>query len=307
MISDALAQSYPAKPVRIISPFSPGSSSDIIGRLFAVKLTESWGQTVLVENRAGAGGTIGVAYVAKAAPDGYTFLMGGVSLATSTSLIKNLSYDPIRDFTPVVLIVRAPSVLTVHPSLPVKSVDELISFARSRPGELNYSSSGFGTPGHLAVELFNRMAHTRIVHVPYRGPSEALSELVGGQTQVAITSLVSAIPFVRSGKLRALGVTGRTGVSELPAVPVVADAAGLKGYEVYVWYGLLAPAGTPVEVINKMNADIRRFAESPDIKAKFVALGNEVSVGTPRDFEQFLAAEVEKWGRVIKEAGVKIN
>lgn len=202
---------------------------------------------------------------------------------------------------------RAPSVLTVHPSLPVKSVDELISFARSRPGALNYSSSGFGTPGHLAVELFNRMARTRMVHVPYRGPSEALSELVSGQTQVAITSLVSAIPFVRSGKLHALGVTGRTRVNELPAAPVVADAAGLKGYEVYVWYGLLAPAGTPAEVINKMNADIRRFAESPDIKEKLVAQGSELSVGTPGDFKQFLASEVEKWSKVIKEAGAKIN
>ena len=304
---DATAQSYPTKPVRIISPFSAGSSSDIIGRLLAQRLTLLWNQTVLVENRTGAGGTIGIAHVAKSSPDGYTLLMGGVTVATSPSLFKDLTYDTRRDLAPVILIVRAPSVLTVHPSLPVKSVKELISFARARPGQLNYSSSGFGTPGHLAVELFNGMAGTRFVHVPYRGPSEALTELLTGQVQVAITSIVSAMPFVRSGRLRALAVTGSGRSDELPELPTLSEAGALPGYEVYVWYGLLAPAATPPEVIRKVNLDVKQAARIPEISGKLAQHGSELVVGTPEEFGRFLRSEIAKWRKVIKDSAASVN
>ncbi|MBI3067764.1 MAG: tripartite tricarboxylate transporter substrate binding protein [Betaproteobacteria bacterium] len=307
MVAGAVAQSYPVKAVRIISPFSPGSSSDIVGRLLAQKLTGSWSQTVLVENRTGAGGTIGIAHVAKSPPDGYTLLMGGVTVATSPSLFKNLPYDTLRDLVPVILIVRAPSVLTVHPSLPVKSVKELIVFARTRPGQLNYSSSGFGTPGHLAVELFNGMTGTKFVHVPYRGPTEALTELLTGQVQVAITSVVSAMPFVRSGRLRALGVTGARRINELPDLPPVSEAGALPGYEVYVWYGLLAPAATPADTIRKVNQDVRQTARLPEISGKLAAHGSELVLGTPEEFGRFLHDEITKWRKVIKESAAAVN
>jgi tripartite-type tricarboxylate transporter receptor subunit TctC len=216
----AIAQPYPSKPIKIIAPFSPGASTDIVGRLLAAKLSESWGQSVFVENRAGAGGTIGATVAARSPADGYTLLMGSVaSIGTAAGLYKNLPYDPIKDFAPITLGVRAASVLAVHPSLPVKSVKELIAFAKTRPNQLNYSSSGSGSPGHLAMELFNTMAGVRTTHIAYRGPAEALNDLIGGQVQLSIQSVVSALPFVNSGKLRALATSGRERLRELSQLP----------------------------------------------------------------------------------------
>ena len=302
-----LAQNYPSKALRIIAPFPPGASTDIVGRLLATKLAESWQQTVLIENRPGAGGTIGAAYVAKAPADGYTLLMGSVaSIGTASGLYKNLAYDPVRDFAPITLGVRAPSVLAVHPSLPVKSARELITFAKAHPGQLNYSSSGNGSPGHLAMELFNTMATVKTAHIPYKGPAEALNELIAGQVQVSLQSVVSALPFVQSERLRGLATSGRERLRELPALPTLSEAV-LPGYEVYVWYGVLAPAGTPPDIVNKLNKELVRIFNLPDIKSKLLAQGGDLATGTPAEFAEFIRLEVAKWNRVIKESGAQVN
>jgi tripartite-type tricarboxylate transporter receptor subunit TctC len=300
-----LAQAYPSKPIKIIAPFSPGASTDIVGRLLAAKLSESWGQTVFVENRAGAGGTIGATFAARSPPDGYTLLMGSVgSIGTAGGLYKNLPYDPIKDFAPITLGVRAASVLAVHPSLPVHSVKELVAFAKARAHQLNYSSSGSGSPGHLAMELFNTMAGVKTTHIAYRGPAEALNDLIAGQVQLSIQSVVSALPFVNSGKLRALATSGRERLRELSHLPTISEA-GLNGYEVYVWYGVLAPAGTPPEIISKLNHELVRIFNLPDIKTKLLAQGGDLATGTPDEFARFIRADVDKWNKVIKLSGAR--
>ncbi|MBI3067689.1 MAG: tripartite tricarboxylate transporter substrate binding protein [Betaproteobacteria bacterium] len=300
------ADAYPSRPVRIIAPFSPGASTDIVGRLLAAKLAERWRQTVVVENRAGAGGTIGATYVAKSPPDGYTLLMGSVGSLGTVGLRKNLVYDPNRDFAPITLGVRAASVLAVHPSVPVKTVKELIAFARARPGELNYATAGSGAPSHLAMELFNYMAGVKIVHIPFKGPAEASIDLVTGRSQLAIQSVVSTISYYQSGRLRVLATTGRERMRELPKVPTMGEA-GLPGYEVYVWYGVLAPAGTPREIIEKLNKELVRIFHLPDVRDKLLAQGGELATGTPEEFAAFIKNDVEKWNRVIKVSGARVN
>lgn len=300
------ADAYPSRPVRIIAPFSPGASTDIVGRLLAAKLAERWGQTVVVENRAGAGGTIGATYVAKSPPDGYTLLMGSVGSLGTVGLRKNLVYDPNRDFAPITLGVRAASVLAVHPSVPVKTVKELVAFAKRRAGELNYASSGSGAPSHLAMELFNYMAGVKIVHIPFKGPAEASIDLVTGRSQLAIQSVVSTISYYQSGRLRVLATTGRIRMRELPDVPTMGEA-GLPGYEVYVWYGVLAPVGTPREIIEKLNKELVRIFHLPDVRNKLLAQGGELATGTPEEFAAFIKNDVEKWNRVIKVSGARVN
>lgn len=295
------AQTYPVKSIRLIAPFSPGASTDVVGRLLAAKLTESWGQTVIVENRPGAGGIVGAAYVAKAPPDGYTLLMGSVGSLGTIGLRKNPPYDPVTDFAPVTLGVRAASALVVHPSLPVTSVKQLITFARAHPGELNYASSGVGSPSHLAMEFFNSLAGVQTVHIPFKGPAEATTELLTGRSHIIIQSAVSTLTHLQSGRLRVLATTGATRMTELPAVPTMIEA-GLAGYEVYVWYGVLAPAGTSPEIVTRLNQELVRIFNLPDIKAKLLAQGGELATGTPAEFTEFIRNDVAKWNRVIRAA-----
>ena len=300
----AYAQSYPSKPIRIVAPFSPGASTDIVGRLLAAKLTESWGQPAVVENRAGAGGVIGATYVAKAPPDGYTLLMASVGSMGTIALRKNAPYDPVKDFAPITLGVRAASVFSVHPSLPVTNVKQLVAIARARPGQLNYSTSGLGSPSHLATELFNTMAGVKTVHVPYKGPVEAMTDLLTGRVEMSITSVVSTLPLYRSGRLRVLASTGRARMTELPDIPTMIES-GLPGYEVYVWYGVMAPAGTPKEIVTKLNHELVRIFNLPDVKAKLLAQGGELATGTPEEFLEFVRRDVERWTKVIRDAKIE--
>jgi tripartite-type tricarboxylate transporter receptor subunit TctC len=297
----ANAQSYPAKAIRLIAPFSPGASTDVVGRLLAAKLTESWGQTVIVENRPGAGGIVGAAYVAKAPPDGYTLLMGSVGSLGTIGLRKNPPYDPVKDFAPITLGVRAASALVVHPSLPVTNVKQLIAFARAHPGELNYASSGVGSPSHLAMEFFNSLARVQTVHIPFKGPAEATTELLTGRSHIIIQSAVSTLTHLQSGRLRVLATTGSRRMTELPSVPTMIES-GLAGYEVYVWYGVLAPAGTSPDIVTRLNQELVRIFNLPDIKAKLLAQGGELATGTPTEFLEFIRNDVAKWNRVIRAA-----
>jgi len=297
----AHAQTYPVKSIRLIAPFSPGASTDVVGRLLAAKLTESWGQTVIVENRPGAGGIVGAAYVAKAPSDGYTLLMGSVGSLGTIGLRKNPPYDPVKDFAPITLGVRAASALVVHPSLPVTNVKQLIAFARAHPGELNYASSGVGSPSHLAMEFFNTLAGVQTVHIPFKGPSEATTELLTGRSHIIIQSAVSTLAHLQSGRLRVLATTGSKRMTELPAVPTMIEA-GLAGYEVYVWYGVLAPAGTSPEIVTRLNHELVRIFNLPDVKAKLLAQGGELATGSPAEFTEFIRNDVAKWNKVIRAA-----
>ncbi len=297
----AHAQTYPVKSIRLIAPFSPRASTDVVGRLLAAKLTESWGQTVIVENRPGAGGIVGAAYVAKAPPDGYTLLMGSVGSLGTIGLRKNPPYDPVKDFAPITLGVRAASALVVHPSLPVTSVKQLIAFARAHPGELNYASSGVGSPSHLAMEFFNTLAGVQTVHIPFKGPAEATTELLTGRSHIIIQSAVSTLAHLQSGRLRVLATTGSKRMTELPAVPTMIEA-GLPGYEVYVWYGVLAPAGTSPEIVTRLNHELVRIFNLPDVKAKLLAQGGELATGSPAEFTEFIRNDVTKWNKVIRAA-----
>jgi tripartite-type tricarboxylate transporter receptor subunit TctC len=302
----AAAQTYPAKPIRIVIPFSPGSTADVLSRTIGAKLTESWGQQVIVESRPGAAGGIGAAYVAKAPADGYTLLMGGAStLGTNALLYRKLPYDPIRDFAPVIQVIRSPSLLMVHPSLPVKSTRELIALARAKPGVLAYGSSGNGTPSHLGVELFDLMAGVRTTHVPYRGANEALIDLRSGQVQFALNALVSSMPHIQSGHLRPIAVTGSQRSAELPSVPTVAET--LPGYEMYLWFGLAAPAGTPPDIIARLNREIARVLQLPDVRGRFSTLGAEVAGNTPEEFASFMKAELAKWSKVISRLDLRLD
>lgn len=298
------AQTYPAKPIRIIAPFSPGASTDIVGRLLAAKLTESWGQTVIVENRPGAGGIVGATFVAKAAPDGYTLLMGSVGSLGTIGLRKNPPYDPVKDFAPITLGVRAASAMVIHPSLPVTNVKQLIAFARAHPGELNYASSGIGSPSHLAMEFFNSIAGIKTVHIPFKGPAEATTELLTGRSHMIIQSAVSTLQHLQSGRIRVLATTGLKRMTELPDVPTMIEA-GVAGYDVYVWYGVLAPAGTPQDIVTRLNHELVRIFNLPDIKAKLLAQGGELATGSPAEFTEFIRNDVAKWNRVIRTANIE--
>ena len=301
-----MAQAFPAKPIRIVIPFSSGSTADILSRTIGVKLTEAWGQQVVVESRPGAAGSIGASHVARAPADGYTLLMGGAStLGTNGLLYRKLSYDPARDFVPVIQVIRSPSLLIVHPSLPVRSVKELVALGRARPGALAYSSSGNGTPSHLGIELLDLMAGIKTVHVPYRGASEALTDLRGGQVQFALNALVSSMPHIQSGHLRPIAVTGSRRSEELPNVATVGET--LPGYELYLWFGLAAPAATPAEVVTKLNTEVARVLQLADVRGRFTGLGAEVAGGTPDAFAQYIKAELAKWSRVISRLDLRLD
>lgn len=305
--SFAYAQSYPNKPVRMVVPFPPGGTTDILARAVGQKLSESWGQLVVIDNRPGAGGNIGTDIVAKSAPDGYTLLMGTVGThSINASLYGKLPFDPIKDFAPVTLVASVPNVLVVNTTVDAKSVKELIALAKSKPGQLTFASSGNGTSIHLAGELFKTMTGTSMLHIPYKGSAPAITDLLGGQTNMMFDNLPSAMPHVKSGKLRALAVTSVSRSPALPDTPTIAES-GIPGYEASSWFGVLAPAGTPKDVIAKIHADIVKALNTPEIKERLSGQGAEPVGNTPEQFAQHIKTETIKWAKVVKDSGAKVD
>ncbi|HTO47690.1 MAG TPA: tripartite tricarboxylate transporter substrate binding protein [Burkholderiales bacterium] len=299
------AQPYPSKPIRLIVPFTPGGSTDILGRAIGQKLAEALGQQVVIENRPGAGGSIGAEAAARAAPDGYTLLMGHIgTLAVNPTLYPKLGYDPLKGFAPVAWVARVTNVLVVNPAVPAQTVQELVRLAREQPGRLRYGSGGNGSAAHLATEYFKLRTQTDIVHVPYKGTGPAVTDLLGGQIEMMMTGAPAVMPHVKAGKLRALGVGNARRVESLPDLPTIAEA-GVSGFEAIQWYGVVAPAGTPEAVIARLNAEINRALATPELKARLVAEGAEAAPTTPQAFGAFIAAEIERWRPVIQKAGLK--
>jgi len=302
--SEASAQAYPNRPVRILVPFPAGAGVDIVARMLGLPLTDLWGQATVVDNRPGAGGTIACELAAKAAPDGYTLLLGNIStFAMAPSLYKKVNYDPVQSFAPITLVNTSANVLVAHPSVPAATTQALIALAKAKPGQINYASAGSGTSPHLAAELFKSMAGVDLVHVPYKGSPQALTDLLGGQTQIMFASLVSALPHIRQARLRALGVTSLKRAAALPDLPAISEA-GLRGYDVSVWMGIVAPAGTPPAIIAQLNRQIAALLQSPDIRERLAVQGLEAARNSPAEFRTYIASEVRKWAVVIKQAGV---
>ena len=298
------ADSYPARPVRLVVPYAAGGPVDIVGRIVGQKLSEAFHQQVIVDNRAGGGGNIALEIVARAAPDGYTLLMGanGV-IAINPSLYKTMPVDTRKDFAPISRVASSAMILVVHPSVAANSVKDLIALARAKPGAINYASSGSGSTAHLSSELFKSMARVNMPHVPYKGAGPALTDLVGGQVQVMFTGVSSTLPFVKSGKLKALAVSSDKRLPLLPDMPTVAET--LPGYEVLTWYGVFAPAATPRHVVERLNSTIAQSFAGADAKAKLAALGADVQTGSPQEFARAVAHETEKWARIVKESGAR--
>ena len=292
----ALAQAYPAKPIRFVVPLSAGAA-DTLARTIGVKLTETWGQQVVVENRPGAGTTIGTELAAKAPPDGHTLLMATFSHAVNATFYRKLPYDTLKDLSAVTLVASAPNVLVVHPSLPVRSIKELVALARSRPGQLNFSSAGNGSSSHMGGELFKSLAKVDIVHVPYKGAAPAMVDLLGGHVHMTFDPLPSSLPHVRAGKLRALAVTSGKRSGAIPELPTVAEA-GVAGYEISGWSGVLVPSGTPKQIVGQLHGEITRIVNLSDVKDRFTGLGFETVGNTPDQFDAFIRSEIAKWGKV---------
>ena len=300
------AQAYPARPIRFIVPFPPGGGNDIVGRIVAQRLNEALGVAVVVDNRGGAGGTIGTDILSKAPPDGHTLLVNNISLAVNATLYEKLPYDTLRDLAPVTLLGRQPNVLVVHPSVPAATMKELIALARAKPGRTVYGTGGVGTAGHLATELLMLMTRTQMVHVPYKGLGPALTDLMGGRLQFIISTLASALPQVKSGKLRPLAVTTAQRTTFFPELPTMSEA-GVAGYEFSTWYGLLVPGRTPAAIVGQLNGVSMKVLQSPALKEQFAAQGLEAVSTSPAEFGAFLKSEVAKWGKVIKAAGIKAD
>jgi tripartite-type tricarboxylate transporter receptor subunit TctC len=295
---------YPVKPVRLVVPSSPGGGTDITARILAPKLTELLGQQVVVENRAGAGTMIGIEVVAKSAPDGYTLLMGLSTLAINPAMYKKVPYDAVRDFTPISQIITAPNMLVVHPSIPVKTVKELIAFTRARPGQLNYASAGHGTNPHLSMELFLSMTGLKVVHIPYKGLAPGIVDLLAGHVSLATATMLTGLPHVKSGRLRCLGTTGSKRAAVLPEFPTIAEA-GVPGYEASQWYGVLAPAQTPKEIVTRLHVELTRILQAPDMRQRLVADGTDPVGSSPDEFARYIKSELTKWGKVARDAGIQ--
>ena len=301
-----LAQPYPSKPIRIVVPFPVGGIADLYSRLIGNRWTELWGQPVVVENRTGAGGNIAADLVAKAAPDGYTLVMGSIGThAVNVSLFSKMPYDPVRDFAPVALVVDAEGLLAVHPSVPAHNVPELIALARAKPGGLTYASAGAGTASHLAGELFKVMAKVDMVHVPYKGNVPAITDLLAGQTSLIFATMPTVLPHTKAGKLRAIATIGSVRAAATPELPTVTET--LPRFVVSNWVGFFAPAGTPPEIVNRLNAETAKFMQSKDIEARLTNEGGRFVPMTPEQFGNFVKAEIAKWAPVVKASGAKAD
>jgi tripartite-type tricarboxylate transporter receptor subunit TctC len=301
----AIAQ-YPAHPLRLIVPYAAGGNADIMGRMIAQSLTERMGQQVVVDNRVGANSIIGTELAAKAVPDGYTLLFGANQIATNVVFTAKLPYDTVRDFAPISLTSSTPLLLIANLAFPAKSVSELITLARAKSGQINYSSSGNGSPANLAGALFNYMAGVDIAHVPYKGIAQATTDVIGGQIEIGFPSMTSSLPYARAGKLRALAMTAAQRSQLAPDIPTVAES-GLPGYQATIWNGVLAPAGTPRAIIDRINREITTAMKSKDTTERYVALGGDPLTSTPEEFAHHIRAEIEKWGKVARAAGIKID
>jgi len=301
------AQAWPSKPIKYIVPFAPGGTTDILARTVGEKLSVALGQPVIIENKPGAGGGVGAEFVAKAAPDGYTIMGGTISThAINASLYKNLPYDPIKDFVPIVLLARVPNMLVVNVDIPAKSVPELIALLKANPGKYSFASSGNGTSQHLSGELFKSMSGTEMQHIPYKGSPPALQDVVGGQVTMTFDNITTAWTLAKAGKLRALAVTTASRSAVAPDVPTLAES-GLAGFEVSSWQGVFAPAGTPPDIVRRLNAEIVKILNTPDVKEKLVSLGLDVGGNTPEEFLVMVKAEVVKWADVVKKSGAKVD
>jgi tripartite-type tricarboxylate transporter receptor subunit TctC len=298
------AQDYPNRPVRMVDPFSPGGSTDILARIAAQKLTDRMGRPFLVENRAGGGGHIGAELVAKSPPDGYTLLVAGVPQAIGMTLYKKLNYDLAKDLAPITQLATFPSLIVVHPSLPVKNIKELIALARARPGELNFGANP-GSPNHLAIELINTMAKVKMTFIGYKGAGPSVADAVAGQIQVVSAGFPSVIHFVQAGRLRPIAVTSQARSPVLPDVPTAAES-GLPGYSVTSWYGLFAPPGTPAPIIDKLNSEIRIVLKAPDVAERLATMGAQAAPTTPEEFGRIVRSEIARWAPVVKASGASL-
>ena len=304
---EAGAQTYPARPVRLIIPFSPGGAADVPARILTQRMSEVLGQQVVIENRPGAGSTIGADVAAKAPPDGYTLFMISNTHFVSAALYKTLPYDSLNDFAPVTQITSAPNVLVVHPSLPAKSVKELVALARSRPRQIDYASSGNGSTQHLTGALFCKMAGIEMTHIPYRGSGPVTADLLGGQVQVAFPGIAGMLPHIKTGRLRALGVTGTRRSPELPAVPTISEA-GVSGYVMVAWFGIAGPRALPRDIQTKLHGDMLRVVKSPEIQKSLAAVGQEVAwQDSPERFFEFMKTEAVKWAKAVKDSGAQVQ
>jgi tripartite-type tricarboxylate transporter receptor subunit TctC len=301
------AQTYPTKPIRFIAPFAAGGALDTLTRTIAIRMQENWGQPVVVENRTGAGGNIGADLVAKAAPDGYTLVMGTIAThAINVSLYEKMPYDAVKDFAPVTLAASINNSLSVHPSVPAKNVPELVAYAKANPGKLTFGSAGSGTSQHLAGELFKTMAGVDMVHIPYKGGAPAMIDLLAGQISMTFGDIPTALPHIRAGKLRSIAVTAAKRSPLLPDVPTIAEQ-GLPGFDVSAWFGVFTTAGTPRPVVNQLNVEIVRILNLPDVREKLMGIGMEPVTNSPDEFAAFVRSEIAKWAQVVKASGAKAN
>ncbi len=305
--AQVFAQSYPVKPIRLIVPYPPGGATDIFGRILGARLGELLGQQIVPEQRAGAAGVLGAEAAARAAPDGYTLVVGQASnLAINQHLMSKLPYDPVKDFAPITLIATSPNLLVVHPSLPARSVNDLVALAKARPGSINYASAGNGSPGHLAAEYFKKLAKVDIVHIPYKGATPALTDVIAGQASLYFTSPIAAQPYVQSGRLRQLAVTSAQRFPPLPDVPTVAES-GLRDYEIVSWWGLLAPAGVPREIIARVHAEAVKALNTAEMKERLAGQGAMVVTNTPEQFAAYIKSEIANWGRIVAVSGARMD
>jgi tripartite-type tricarboxylate transporter receptor subunit TctC len=297
------AQAYPTKPVRLVVPFPPGASSDIVGRLIGQKLAEQMGEQVVPDNRAGAGGNLGIGHAAKSAPDGYTMVIATASIAVSPSLYAKLGYDPIKDLAPIARLTSIPNVLLVHPSVPAKNLRQFIELARANPGKLNFGSGGAGTTNHLANELLKHLEKINLVHVPYKGVTQAMVAMMGGEVDEVVMPVSTALTHIRSGKVRPLAVLTEQRIAALPDVPTGIEA-GVPGFTMPLWYGMFAPAGTPREIVSRLSHELVKALESPDLRAKLTALGVDPWPGTADELAELLRTEIDRYGQVVRGAGI---
>ena len=307
LAAPATAQQYPSKPIRFVIPFAPGGANDVIGRMVGTKLGEVLGQSMIMDNRGGAGGSIGLELAAKSPPDGYTLVLGNIAtLAVNPTLYSKLPYNPVKDFQPISLGAKSAQVLVVHPALPANSVKQLIALARAKPGSLVYASGGNGSGAHLTAEYFKLLTKTQMVHVPYKGLGPAYVDLIAGQIQLAFGGVTGVGPHIKSGRVRPLGVSGAARVPAFPEIPTIAEA-GVPGYDVTLWYGVLAPAGTPAPVVNRLHAAMTTSLQSADLKERLLSNGADPALMAPEEFRTYIQAEITRWAPIIKASGARID